>query len=69
MSSKIGAIIFMILLVLLLALLSWHEGIISINLNALMGSIWPIIRFVIEILMTVLLGKVLSTAFDRTRRT
>ena len=68
MSSKISTIL-AILLILLLALLSWHQGIILINLNALAGVIWPILRSTVSLLMAVLLGHVLSCANNRTRGT
>lgn len=57
--TSMGTIAFVVLLPLLLVLLSLHEGIISINLNALKRVIWPIVRFAVSILMTVLLTSVL----------
>jgi hypothetical protein len=67
MSSKTRTIILVVILVLLLVLMSWHEGIIMICLSELTGSIWTIVRFSIEIIMTVLLGHVLSTASSNSR--
>jgi|GEM_PF-6227881 hypothetical protein len=57
--TSMGRIAFVILLPLLLVLLSLHEGLIIINLHALKSVIWPIVRFAVNILMTVLLSSVL----------
>lgn len=57
MNSKLGTVILVVVLVLLVALVSWHEGIVSINLHALTDSIWKIARSAIEIIMGAILGR------------